>query len=303
MKLAVLALLASLCNAAAWAQPPASNAPQTQQTVPVKRGARLVVNNDTGRVVVRAWDRDAVRVEARHSTGTRVSVRSGPTGVSIDSSGTRGPAGSVQYDISVPSWMPVSIDGYRTSIVIEGTQSEVSAETVRGDVTIKGGSGFISGISVGGEVVVEAARGRVTVNSVNQGVTVTGTTGDIVAETVNGSIKLTAITSDTVSAETINGHITFDGVPAAGGKYRFSTHNGNIFLVIPENASATFAVRTYNGTLNTNLALAVNGNVGRGRRATYRLGGGSAEFDLESFGGTIHLRKPGAPPAPTKGKN
>ena len=271
--------------------------PQTEQTVPVTRGARLTIENHAGEVIVRGSDRDAVRVHARHPARTRVAVRTVPSGVHISSSGLHGPAGSVDYDISVPTWMPIKIDGHFASIAVEGTESEVAAETMRGDIVIKGGAAFVSGKSVEGEVKVEGARGRITVSSINQGVSVTASTGDIVAETVNGPIRLTKIESQHVDAGTVNGHITFEGAAAARGKYRFSSHNGNIVVAVPESASAEFSVWTYNGTMNTNLPLQRGGEVGGGRRATYTLGSGSAEFELESFGGTIHLRRHGTLPS------
>jgi hypothetical protein len=55
-----------------------------------------------------------------------------------------------------------------------------------------------------------------------------------------------------------------------------------------------FGVRTYNGSLATNLPLQEAGDARRGQRTTYTLGSGSADFELESFGGTIQLRKRGS---------
>jgi hypothetical protein len=55
-----------------------------------------------------------------------------------------------------------------------------------------------------------------------------------------------------------------------------------------------FGVRTYNGSLATNLPLQEAGEGRRGQRATYTLGSGSADFEVESFGGSIQLRKRGS---------
>ena len=84
----------------------------------------------------------------------------------------------------------------------------------------------------------------------------------------------------------------------AGGLYRLSTHNGDITMILPENTNATFAVRTYNGDFSSNLGTKLVGELRRGRRATYTLGTGSADVELESFGGTVRLRRPGTVPAP-----
>jgi hypothetical protein len=274
---------------------PTARAPQTDQTVPVSRGARLDVHNHAGEVLVKAWERDAVRVQARHAVRTRVSVQAVATGVKVTSSGSHGPA-SVDYEINAPSWMPVKVNGHFTYIAVEGLQSEVTAETVRGDVIINGGATFVLAKSIEGDIKVSGARGRVTANSINQGVIVEDSAGDIVVETVNGPIRLTRISADSVDASTVNGNITYDGGVAPRGRYRFSSHNGNIVVGLPENASATFSVRTYSGTFNTTLALQRGGETGRGRRAVYTLGSGSAEFEIESFGGTIQVRREGSSP-------
>jgi hypothetical protein len=274
--------------------------PQTDETVAVTRGARLLLNNFAGEIAIRTWDRDQVRVQARHASRTRVNIRPVPSGLSIRASASMGPEGAVDYEITAPGWMPIKVDGHYNFVTVEGAQSEVAIETVRGDIVVKGGSGFVSAKSVEGEVIVEGARGRVSAHSVNEGIRITATSGDIVAETINGSVSLSKIESGNVEVGTVNGNITYDGSAAAGGKYRFTTHNGNIGVSVPETANATFNVRTYNGEFSSNLPVTKSGDgdVRRGRRVSYTLGNGSAEFELESFGGAIRLRKPGTLPAP-----
>lgn len=265
--------------------------PDTDETVAVSRGARLSVSNFAGEVFVHSWDRDSVRVQARHNSRARVAIRPTNTGLTVSSSGS---PGSVDYDITVPAWMPVKIEGTYIYIAVEGTQADVSAETVRGDISIKGGTSFVTAKSVEGEVILEGVRGKVNASSVNQGVTVNGAAGEVAAETVNGHITLNNIESASVDAGSVNGNIKYDGVAAPNGRYRFSTHNGSISVGVPESASAAFSVRTYNGSVRTDLTLQGGGDIRRGQRAIYTLGSGSAEFEVESFGGTIQLRRRGS---------
>jgi DUF4097 and DUF4098 domain-containing protein YvlB len=275
-----------------------ARAPQTDQTVTVARGARLDVENFAGEVAIKAWDRDAVRVQAHHASRTRVSVKSDGGRLVVSASGAQGPASSVDYEISVPRWMPVKVDGTYAFIAIEGTTSEVTAETVRGDVAIKGGGTFVSAKSIEGEVTIEGTRGRITASSVNEGITIAGTSGDITADTVNGPISMASVESENVTVESLNGSVRYEGNAAPRGKYRFTTHNGSILVAVPESSSAAFSVRTYNGAVHTNLTLSGSGDPRRGRRVVYTLGGGAADFELESFGGAIHLRRPGTLPPP-----
>lgn len=272
--------------------PARQQAPQTDETIAVQRGARLTVNNHAGEVILRAWDRDSLRVVARHQPHTRVNVRPGTSGVSISSGGSRGPA-SVDYEITAPAWMPVRIEGPYNFVTIEGTQAEVFANTVRGDVIVKGGTGIVTARSVEGEVQIANARGKITASSVNEKVTITDTSGDISADSVNGRITMTGIDSKVVEATTVNGTIVYEGRLAEGGHYSFGTHNGDILLGLPDAVNATFTFRTYQGSVATDFQLEgySAGAARRGRRVTATIGTGSADVNLETFGGSIRLRK------------
>lgn len=270
-----------------------TRAPQTDQTVSVSRGARLSVNNFAGEVVIRTWDRDQLRVQARHTSRAKVNIRQTSSVVSItaDMNGTA----SVDYEITAPSWMPMKIEGTYIFVTIDGAQSEVSAETVRGDVIIKGGSGSVVAKSIQGEVIVEGARGRINVASVNEGIRVTGASGEITAETTNGDITLTKITSSSVEVTTVNGNLLFEGPVASKGRYLFTTHNGNITVGVPDDSNVSFIVRTYNGDFSSshNVSGPPRTEIRRGRRVTYTMGNGSAEMEMETFGGSIRVRRPG----------
>jgi hypothetical protein len=306
MLLVVAALIAALggpleaqgVKSTAAARP--ARAPDTDETVTVSRGTRLSLDNFAGEINIRAWDRDAVRVQARHTSRTRIAVRPNAAGVLVISSSGQGAPGAIDYDVSVPAWMDVKVEGTYAYIGVEGTQSSVAAETVRGDIVIKGRAATVSAKSVEGEVVLEGVRGRVTASSVNQGVTISGASGDLAVETVNGHVALTNIESANVEVGSVNGNIRYDGSASPNGKVRLSTHNGNISVAVPESASAAFTVRTYNGSVNATLPLKGGGDVRRGRRVVYTLGNGDADFELETFNGTIQLRKRGESNPPSK---
>jgi DUF4097 and DUF4098 domain-containing protein YvlB len=116
-----------------------------------------------------------------------------------------------------------------------------------------------------------------------------------VADTTNGSIDLGRVDATSVEVTTVNGDVTFDGVPAANGRYRMSTHNGDIVVGVPESSNVTFFVRTYNGDFKSTLPTKgpAAREASRGRRVQYVLGTGSAEMELESFGGEIQLQRQG----------
>jgi len=288
---ATIAILYTLI-AQAPAEPRQGRAAQTDQTVPVTRGSRLAVENYAGEVVIRAWDKDAVRVQARHNSRTKVDIHTDANIVSIGASSSSKSNGSIDYEIMTPGWMSMKIEGQYDFVTVEGVQGEVSVTTVRGDIVLKN-VGSVTAKTIEGAIEVDGARGKIALSSVNEDIKVAGSSGDLSADSTNGSIVLARIESTNVEITTVNGDITYEGQLAAKAHVAFSTHGGDITMTVPDSANATFNVRTYSGEFVTSVP--VKGpdaaSVRRGKRVTYTLGNGSAEVELESFGGDIRLRR------------
>jgi DUF4097 and DUF4098 domain-containing protein YvlB/gas vesicle protein len=273
----------------------------TDQTVQVAKGTKLDVNNFAGDVNIKVWDKDAVRVEVNNSDRETVDINKGEQTLTIRSRSLRGGRPrSLDYTISVPSWMPITVAGTYADVTMEGVGADVSVETTHGDVKVRGGSGFVSLKSVQGEITLEKAKGRVEVRAVNESIHLADINGDLSAESTNGSIILDRIESGNVDLYTVNGNISYDGAMKDKGLYRLTTHNGLIAMPIADKANATLTVRTYNGGFRSTFPIGDPDK--RNKRFTVTLGNGSAHVELESFGGTIALRRPSDPRPETERK-
>ena len=281
--------------AATTAHAQGAQKPDTDQTVPVNRGTQLFVNNFAGEVVVRAWPQDQVRVQARHSSRVRVNVRTAENAVRVNSSSSAGTP-SVDYEIRVPAWMPVRVNGQFDYIEVDGTQADIYAENVRGDIRVKGGSGVVSLKSIEGEITTEDTKGRLTVSSVNEGLTLVRPAGEISAETINGEITFTDANPTSVEVTTVNGDVRYTGVIADNGLYRFNTHQGDILIGVQDRVNATVSIRSYQGDFRSSFPFKAE-NAARGRRQTFTVGTGTAQIELESFGGDIRLMRTREMPA------
>jgi putative adhesin len=267
---------------------------QTDTTIPVRSGARLEVNNFGGSIVVGTWSRSAVRVQAEHSSRDRIQVSASEAVVSVKSTGKYGPSRVMDYAVTVPPWMALALSGVYTDITVEGSQGEITAETVQGEVRVSGGSGFVSLRSVNGEVTLEKARGRINLNTVNEGITLREASGDVSAETVNGDVTLERIESGNVEANTVNGEISYDGTIKESGRYRFATHDGDLKIAIPENTSVTVSVSTFDGEFSSCFPVQLQSKTKH--RFSFTIGSGSARLELESFNGDINICRPGRRP-------
>ena len=280
---AALAMTAEPAAQQAAAVQPAAN---FDTTVNVNRGARLTVSNDAGEVVMRTWDRNSVRVMARHSGRSRPTVKSDENTVFVGGSGM----GAIDFDITVPAWMSVKVSGHYNYIELNGLGGEVTAENVRGDIDIKGGRGFVTATSIEGKIHISGTQGKVTATTVNDHLVVENVTGDLVVETTNGNLTLNGIRAAVVEASSVNGTMNYSGTLVDNGRYSFVTHNGAIRLAVQPNPNATFYVRTYGGSFShPGVNLKAQTQPRDGRRNTYVGGNGSAQVELESFNGGVRV--------------
>jgi putative adhesin len=268
-------------------------AQQVDTTVNVGRGQRLDVNAFGGEVTVRAWNRNAVRVEATTSGRDQVEVSVSATAVSVRTQGRHGPPSEIDLRISAPPWIALSLAGVRTDMKVDGVRAPITAETVEGEVDVSGGEGLISLRSVQGSVALRGGKGRISVNSVNEDVEVRNSSGEITAETVNGEITLQVNDAASVDASTVNGDIAYSGPIRNGGRYAFSTHNGDVTVTVAEGTNASVAVSTYSGEFESEFPVPLRGTRA-GKGFNFTLGSGSAQVTLESFQGTIQLVRPGS---------
>jgi DUF4097 and DUF4098 domain-containing protein YvlB len=266
-------------------------ASDTDTTITVQRGQRLELSTHSGDVVIRTWARSAVRVQTSGSSRSHLAIDQTASVINIHSAGGRGGPRDMDYTLTIPTWLAVRLSGVTAEMRLEGVQGSVSAETVEGDVTLVGGGGLVSLRSVEGEVSLRDAKGKIDVNSVNSDVNVRNVSGELQAETVNGDVNLIQVQSDNVEATTVNGDINYDGTIRANGRYRMTTHNGDVTIVIPEGTGAQISVSTFQGDFES--AFPVTLTERHGKRFDFTIGNGSARIELESFGGTIHLVRPG----------
>jgi hypothetical protein len=268
------------------------NTVRTDTTIAVKPGMRLVLNNYGGSIGIRTWSRNAVRVRADHGRRDWVEFGQVNKELRVTSVSRLGLARSVEYDLTVPAWLPVALSGVYNDVNVDGLQGGIEVETVRGDIVVRHAAGVIALRSVEGVVDLMNSKGKIDVSSVNDAVRVADVAGTIAAEAVNGDIHLIDVDSRDVEATTVNGEVVYDGLILDGGNYRFATHNGDIALGLAESANATVGVSTFSGDFESAFAIQPR-KAPKGHRFTFALGNGSAKIDLESFQGSIELMKPG----------
>ena len=264
---------------------------QTDTTFAVPQGTRLHVETQGGDITVKAWDRNQVRVQAGHSRRARINIRMSGAVLTLESDSDRGPSHMVDYEITVPAWMALNLEGMYTTIEVTGVRGQVTAETMEGNITVKGGAESVKLESVQGRLIVQGVRGPATLTTVSESIEMADVSGDVVAETVSGSITMQRMAGKNIDAETVSGNVVLDGRIVDGGAYTLLTHSGGVLVTVAEGSNVTINTATGTGSVRATFPLPSAERPSR-RRHSYRIGSGSATLDIEAFSGSILLLRP-----------
>jgi len=263
---------------------------QTDTVLSVQPGTRLDIDTFGGEVVVRTWSRNEMRIQADHSSRTRVGISQSGSAVRLRPRSSRGVA-NVDFEVTVPTGTNVEINGTFVGATMEGQLGEVRVETVNGDIKVSGAADYVYLYSVQGNVELSDTEGDVDVHSVNGSLRMTNVTGRINADATNGRIILEGIRSSDVEAATVNGSVRYDGTIEDSGRYRLSTHSGDVTLAVSQSINATMSVSTFSGHFDAGFPITLTRTATEQRRFSFTVGDGSARVDLESFSGNIRIEQ------------
>ncbi len=260
----------------------------TDTTFAVNPNGRLEVRNHAGEVLVSTWDRNEVRIRARHGSRDRVKVFESGNVVRIKSESRRGPPDIVDYQLTMPASMGLDVWGVYTDVSVDGVQGGVRVETLEGDVSVRSSGGEMDLRSVEGEIEIRDSSGRIDANSVDGMITVEDVVGTLYLESIDGDIRLQGIDSDDVEAKTVDGDLYYEGSIKDNGRYRLTTHDGDVVVAVPAGANATVSVATFDGEFETSFPVQIT-RAEAGHRFSFTIGDGSARLELHAFDGDIQL--------------
>ena len=118
----------------------ALSAMPTDTIVELSRGDRVILENLTGEISVRAWERDELELQGEEGEMPLVVRRSGST-VRITRDDRKGRRRSVEASVRVPAWVDVEIGGPSLDVWVDGIDGRLEVNSVSGDVWIENGGG------------------------------------------------------------------------------------------------------------------------------------------------------------------
>ncbi len=227
-----------------------------EQSYPISPNGRVSVSNVNGSIVVEAWDKNEVKLEATKIADSKEALAD--VEIKVESS-----ADSFNVEADYGNWRRTRENGknwknqgklevqFRLSVPRTAVLDEV--ETVNGSVTV---SNFVNTTKV---------------SAVN---------GNVIATNLRGAANLS----------TVNGEVTadFDRLEP-GSKISLETVNGRANLVIPSDANATVKAESLNGNITNDFGLPVRKGKYVGRDMYGRVGSGEVQIKLESVNGNLSV--------------
>jgi DUF4097 and DUF4098 domain-containing protein YvlB len=113
---------------------------------------------------------------------------------------------------------------------------------------------------------------------------------------VSGDVTLRNVTGPSVEVNSGSGRISYDGDPGRLGEYLLSSHTGNLEISIPANAWVDIKARSIKSQSDPEFPTASNAlgmaNKLGGINLLGKSGKIGSRFELRSFSGKIHLKRP-----------
>lgn len=282
--------------AAALAVAPAFAATPIDQARPLDPHGKVVIDNLKGRIQVRAWDRNEVRI-------------TGSLGAGVEKLVVEGDARQLLVKAQYPRR---GNDSEPTTLLLQvPLQAALDIDSVSADIDVSGvAPGDLQIDTVSGDIVVAAAPARARIESVSGDQRLNLNSPRVGVETVSGDVALRGRLKAEVSVETVSGGIRIDSrgealrrlrigsvsgnadarvALASGGELRAETVSGDLRMVLPRNLSARLDASSFSGDLSAPGAKAGKEGFGPGSRLRHAYGNGDGNISLETFSGDAEV--------------
>lgn len=244
-------------------------------------GAVISITNNYGPIAVRPSGSGQVVVETvSHSDAVSLVNEQHGDRIELRSVSSRQGTNLVDYTVLVPAAAFVSL---RSS---DGT---LRAQGLRGDVVLEAASGSVEVTDISdAHLHVKTLSGPITLTDIRN--------SHLDVHSVSGDVNLHNVTGPSVEVNSGSGRITYDGDPGRLGDYLISSHTGDLEVSIPANAWVTIKARSIKNQADPEFPTASNAPAGRIDMGQVNLMGKpgkiGSRFELRSFSGKIHLKRP-----------
>ncbi|MBZ5650008.1 MAG: DUF4097 domain-containing protein [Acidobacteriia bacterium] len=243
-------------------------------------GPRAVVSitNNYGPITVRPSPNRQVVVETvTHSDAVSLVNEQHGDRIELRSMSTRQGSNLVDYTVLVP------IDAF---VSLRSSDGTIRAQGLRGDVILEAAAGSIE--------VTDIRDAHLHVRTLTGPISLTDIRGShLDIHSVSGNVNLRNVTGPSVEVNSGSGLISYEGDPGPVGEYLLTSHSGDLDVSIPASALVDIKARSIKGQSDPDFPIATGFSANRTGNLLLKPGTiTGSRFELRSFRGKIHLKRP-----------
>ena len=283
-----------------------------EKTVSLAKDGEVILNNISGDVEVKSWDKGEVRIEAlkvskastlseaeENAKKVEILVKKEDKTLRID---TKYPESkklfrkkslnvSVNYWLWIPAKASVKIDSVSGDVDLEEIGGTVKVHVVSGDVEARKTDKGVDCEAVSGDLEIQDIAGDAYLKTVSGDITVERIKGSVKAEVVSGEIELRAVSdANVVEGKAISGSVVYQGKIKRDGRYTLKSHSGNVSMTLPSDSGFELEAKTFSGNIESDFEITMSGKISK--RKIYGVVNERGAFvKLSTFSGDISLRK------------
>ncbi len=276
---------------------PAFAATPINETRPLSSTGRVDIENLKGRIQVRAWERDEVKVEGSLGRGAeRLVVEGNRERLEVRVRYPRNNRNTEPSELllMVPRRAELDIDSVAADVDVSGVApARLSIQSVSGDVVVAAAPRTLEVESVSGDATITVNSADVDVQSVSGDVRLQGRLdGRVEVESVSGDVRVTVVGERVrdLRGATVSGDIGIRTALADGGEIALESVSGDLTLALPADVSARVSAESFSGDLRAPGVQVQRPKYGPGASYQTRYGSGGGTVRMETFSGDAVLR-------------
>jgi hypothetical protein len=269
---------------------------KVSRAIGIAPDASIRITNSAGIIRITGWDQDSLAVIGSLPAGASFFFggkgQVAKLGVERRDETVAGP-GAV-LEIRVPRGAKVYVKSVSAAIEASGLSGELEAVSVGGGIRVDANLKLLVAESMEGNLDVRGANEVTRLKGGNGTITVIGPEGDVLATSVGGPITISAGAVTRAHLETVSGAIGYDGVMSPRGTLEAVTHSGDVTLRLPIDISAEFELESFDGTIDAGFLAKSAGPLkpSKGKPARFVTREGGSNVLVRTFKGSIRIQKP-----------
>ena len=261
-----------------------------------KAESEIRIINVAGDVVVEAWSRKQVEIDADLGSDVKELIfEVDGNDVFIEVKGEKRSGRDISSDlvIKVPENSSLEITTVSADITVKDVQGRLNVGTVSGDIESTVFKSDVAMKSVSGDIELQGDKQKIRTlaTSVSGDIEVNALDGEFRSTTVTGDFVIVASQFELAELQTVNGDIVFHAALYGESRMEVETVNGDVEIEFAGDVSARFDIETFNGSIDNCLGPKPRrtGQYMPGRELKFTVGGGKGKVVIRTLNGSVSL--------------